>query len=46
MAKIFRKTHNPDALCAITHSLTLTEDLIESEKSVRSEQCNLLTIIS
>ena len=23
MAKIFRKTHNPYALCAITHSLTL-----------------------
>ena len=24
MAKIFRKMHNPYALCAITHSLTLT----------------------
>ena len=27
MAKIFRKTHNPYALCAITHSLTLTWEL-------------------
>ena len=23
MAKIFRKTHNPNVLCAVTHSLTL-----------------------
>ena len=23
MAKIFRKTHNPYVLCAVTHSLTL-----------------------
>ena len=26
MAKIFRKTHNPYVLCAVTHSLTLKID--------------------
>ena len=25
MAKIFRKTHNPYVLCAVSHSLTLRE---------------------
>ena len=25
MAKIFRKTHNPHVLCAVTHSLTLSK---------------------
>ena len=28
MAKIFRKTHNPYAPCAIAHSLTLRNSLI------------------
>ena len=40
MAKIFRKTHNPYVLCAVTHSLTLKQHL---KGSTCTYMCNVLT---
>ena len=43
MAKIFMKTHNPYALCAITHSLTLRID--KGFGAVHSIQAQQFTVV-
>ena len=44
MAKIFRKTHNPYALCTITHSLTLKSKLVFTIK-IPQGGCSLSVLV-